>query len=498
MKSKMKIKIKLVESLWLLAMALFIVSCAKGVDDSETFSGGVTNAQLESPEEINFATTTNADGSENLKLSWSVVMGAGGYKVNVHNMNDPVNPVAVVTDSIIDGSSMSFAKLEDTNYHISVLTLGNKKLNNTDAQMATEKDYKAFEAVATIHEGESLAEYVNNDMPDFAQNLEQCIVLEPGVTYQLDAIADFGMNAVTLRGDVENRPTIVIGTDGGLVTQGGLKIKNVNFDCTAMTNQIGVVTLSDEPDASISAGALGYVDSNGNSLGTAAYIINNPIIFQGCHFTEIKNSLIYAGTKPWAISDFRIMNCIVELNSRGEQPFINFYGGGRAIRDLSIQNSTFYNLLATNSGTAYFIRLSNASNAQPQKNWGVSGDFGSVTIKNNTFYQTFSGKDFANNIPSRNTIKTTVAYNVFYNTYRVNKVFGSSNVKTYNNNYMYAVASGDGKIQDLDNTDKTTYGIVENPQFIGPVDNEPTLVNFAPANTTQIYENKAGDPRWYE
>lgn len=78
------------------------------------FLEGVTNAQLESPEEINFATTTNADGSENLKLSWSVVMGAGGYKVNVHNMNDPVNPVAVVTDSIIDGSSMSFAKLEDT------------------------------------------------------------------------------------------------------------------------------------------------------------------------------------------------------------------------------------------------------------------------------------------------------------------------------------------------------------------------------------------------
>ena len=86
----------------------------------------MTNAQLESPENISFSTLTNADGSESLKLTWPVVMGAGGFKVNVYNMNDPVNPVAVIADSIVDGSSMVFPKLEDTNYQVTVQTMGNE------------------------------------------------------------------------------------------------------------------------------------------------------------------------------------------------------------------------------------------------------------------------------------------------------------------------------------------------------------------------------------
>ena len=155
----MKIKTKVVGSIACLSMILFMGSCAGdgfdeetfSGDDNETFSGGVTNAQLESPENISFSTLTNADGSESLKLTWPVVMGAGGFKVNVYNMNDPVNPVAVIADSIVDGSSMVFPKLEDTNYQVTVQTMGNEKLNNKDAQTATIQDYKAFAAVATIH-----------------------------------------------------------------------------------------------------------------------------------------------------------------------------------------------------------------------------------------------------------------------------------------------------------------------------------------------------------
>ena len=49
MKSKMKIKMKIAGKLWGLSAILLFVSCAKGFDDNETFSGGVTNAQLESP-----------------------------------------------------------------------------------------------------------------------------------------------------------------------------------------------------------------------------------------------------------------------------------------------------------------------------------------------------------------------------------------------------------------------------------------------------------------
>ena len=67
MKSKMKIKMKIAGKLWGLSAILLFVSCAKGFDDNETFSGGVTNAQLESPENISFSTLTNADEKATLE-----------------------------------------------------------------------------------------------------------------------------------------------------------------------------------------------------------------------------------------------------------------------------------------------------------------------------------------------------------------------------------------------------------------------------------------------
>ena len=110
MKSKMKIKMKIAGKLWGLSAILLFVSCAKGFDDNETFSGGVTNAQLESPviDDNSFSTLTNSDGTESVKITWPVVMGAGGYLLNVDLIEDPAdptvtteNPVVVMQDSVL-------------------------------------------------------------------------------------------------------------------------------------------------------------------------------------------------------------------------------------------------------------------------------------------------------------------------------------------------------------------------------------------------------------
>lgn len=479
MKSKMKIKV--VEGVCCMSMILSVLSCAKGADDKELFSGGVTNTQLESPESVSFSTLANSDGSESLKLSWPVVVGAGGYKVNVYNVNDSENPLGVVTDSIIDGCTMSFLKMEDTNYRISVQTEGNEKLNNTAAKTSTELDYKAFVAVATLHEGGNIAAYVNNEMQDFTQDQEQCVNLVAGKTYNLDEVADFGLNTVTFRGDQNNPPTIVVGASGGLVTGGGLKVKYINFDCSAMATQVGVITLGDGAALGAPATPVG-----------GACLIDNTISFQGCNFNGIKNSLIFAGTgsKGWAVKDLRVMNCIVQIdNGTNDSPVINFFkSGGRAIKSLTILNNTFYNLKTNNK--AYFIRMNNASNAKPEKSW--NDKTGSVTITNNTFCQTFSNKDFANNMASTGDVTTTMKSNIFYNTFRVQKIVGNT-VKAISDNYLFS--TGGENIGALDNTDKT-YGTEEDPQFTGPIDQAPKLVNFAPSKNTKAYANKAGDPRW--
>lgn len=486
MKSKMKIKMKAVGSICCLSMVLFVGSCAGDGFDKETFSGGVTNTQLSSPKigDSSFSSLTNSDGSEKVKVTWDVVYGAGGYLFNVNIVDDPSNPVEVIKDSLVDGCSVIFDKLEDTKYEVSVKTLGNESLNNKEAESASVFAYSTLVPAIAIPEGQDIAEFIKANLQP--SDKEQGFELEAGKTYTLNGLIDFGLNQVTFRGDKAHRPTVVVGATGGLITEGGLKVKFVNFDCSAMSttgSQVGLLTLGDAKTSGAPATEKG-----------SAYLISNPIIFQECNFKGVNNSLIYAGKDngPWGVQDLRVTNCIVELNNgSSSKPIINFEdNGGRAIKALAITKNTFYNL-QTNS-KAYFIRLNNASNAQPGKTWNDTS--GSVTITNNTFFQTMSNKDFANNVASINTVITTIKYNIFYNTYRVSKIAGNT-TKAISDNYLFS--SGDTNVGALDNTDKT-YGTEENPAFIGPVDQDPSQVNFAPASSTAAYASQAGDPRWYK
>ncbi|WP_290091013.1 DUF4992 family lipoprotein, partial [uncultured Duncaniella sp.] len=71
--------LKITKTLSASLMVLIMASCAQdGFDDKERFSGGVTNAQLESPQITpeSFSTLTNPDGSESVKVTWPVVMGS--------------------------------------------------------------------------------------------------------------------------------------------------------------------------------------------------------------------------------------------------------------------------------------------------------------------------------------------------------------------------------------------------------------------------------------
>lgn len=496
MKSRIKIKIKRAISLSCLLAIILVSSCAKGFDDKESFSGGVTNVQLESPEDISFATLTNPDGSESLKLTWPVVMGAGGYRVNVLNMNDPQNPLAVVTDSIVDGCSMTFIKLEDTNYHVSVQTVGNEKLNNTEAKTASEKDFKAFVTVATIHEGEDIASYVNENMQNFTQDQEQCFILEPGITYTLNDLVDFKMNTVTFRGDKDNRPIIKIGANGGIITQGGLKVKNINFDCSDMEEQVGIISLSTTPDPSLNVVALGY---QGKDLDVNYYAIDKTIMFQGCSFKNIKNSIIYGSKLKWGVRDFRVMDCILQFNNTGSNAIINFTDNG-AIKDLTIKNSTFYNLSTKASGP--FIKL---ANNQAKKIWGDSDQTASMTITNNTFSRTMANQKFGDRLPNANTVTLNISYNIFYDVYQLYQAVGNNTTRTTIGNTIFGVTQNTHDNDKGGRTDSNGRPLaeLENPDFEGSVDMELDLskpnggINFK-ANGSKALEYKNGDPRWIE
>ncbi len=496
----MKIKLKIASSVCCLSLLLLAGSCAKGLEDTERFSAGVTNAQLESPklDEKCFTTLVNSDGSESVKVTWPVVYGAGGYKYSLSIVDDPAKPEVLVKDSVIDGLTSIFKKKEDTKYEITLLSMGNAKLNNKEAATATVYVYNTAVPATVIPEGADIAEYVKANIQ--ASDQEQGFELIGGKTYTLNAPVDFGLNTVTFRGDKLNRPIVVVGENGYISTQGGLKVKFINFDCTAM-GALGVLTLSGTPDESISTETLGYKANGANQNG---YVINAPVIFQECNFKNVPHGILYGNKQPWSLRDFRMKNCIVQLNNSGSNSVINLYGSSNGlIKTLTLENNTFFNLNTISS--AYFIRYSNSSNAQPRKIFGNNDATGTMEITHNTFSRTFASKDFANNLPNTNTLVTTINYNIFYDVFRLYQAIQSQAKRTTIGNTLIAPTKGTQSNDVGGRTDSSgrPYATEEDPQFAGPIDVEFNLalpdggVNFKPSGSVAV-ENKSGDPRWYE
>lgn len=491
---------------WLLSICLFFIlagvtSCRKGFDYNEQFSSGVSGVTLESPEigDDCFVTLTNSDGSESVKVTWPVVYGTGGYLLNINIVDDPLNPDTVVNDSILDGCTVVFKKSEDTKYEISVKSLGNEKLNNKEAATATIYIYSTLIPATTIPEGEDIAEFIHANLQNSDQ--EQGFELLGGKTYRLNGVVDFDLNTITLRGDKADRPTVILGSGGGLMTQGGLKLKFINFDCTEST-QAGLLSLSSNPSESISTQALGYKAVGASQDG---YVINNPVIIQECNFKNVANSLLYGNKKNWSLRDFRITNCIVQLNNSGSNSVINLYGASNGlVKNLTVKNNTLYNLVQNNS--AYFIRYSNASNAQPAKIFGSNDNSSTLNIEYNTFSHVMSNKDFGNNMGNTNTISTNINYNILYDVFRLYQAIQTQSVISTVGNTIYGVWGGTPNSNDTGGRkDKNgnAYTTLEDPQFEGPFEAELDLtkddggLNFTPHGSVAL-QNKSGDPRWYE
>lgn len=503
-------KTKRIGGITFLSVVLLAASCARGVDD-ESFSGGVTNTQLESPtiDEASFSILTNPDGTESVKVSWPVIYGAGGYLCNIECIENPEdesvtseNPLTVIQDSIVDGCSVAFAKIEDAVYNISLQTLGNDKLNNAGAASATVYQYSALVPATTIPVGTDIAEYINANLKDSEK--EQGFALEAGETYTLNGKVDFRLNQITLRSTEKDgtHPRVIVGPEGALVTQAGLKVKFIDFDCTNAT-QTGLLMLSDTPDASISTESLGYKANGANQNG---YVINKPVIFQECNIKNLPNSLIYGNKQPWSLRDFRITDCLIQLNNEGSNSFINLYDGGNGlVKDMTIENNTIWNLVKNNS--AYFIRYSNSSNAQPKKIFGNNDNSSTHNIRYNTFCKTFSNKDFGNNMANTNTVVLNTQYNIFYDVFRIYQYLQNNCERHTPGNTIWGVDGGTPNGNDTGgrkDSDGNPYATLEDPAFAGTFlqainldDQEKGGVNFTPTAPVAT-QNQAGDPRWYK
>ena len=292
--------------------AMFLGSCAvDGFDDKEKFDNGVSGVKLESPE-LSTKTVAASDGSDKLQVSWKVVYGAGGYECKAYNVDDPDNPVEVASDTI-DGTSFQFKIAEDTNYKIAVRTLGNKAKNNTEADKATELEYSTLVPAKTIPNGSDISEFIAANLQE--SDKEQAFELEAGGTYTCSNSVDFKGNKMTLRGNKKDHALVTMGEGAAIYTSAQLKVKFINFDCSATTHKGGIIEMSPEPPASSSAEAQGVGAGKNGGNPADVYILQDPIIIQDCAFKNVIDGLFSVGQCSWGIADVRVMNSVVQMRN---------------------------------------------------------------------------------------------------------------------------------------------------------------------------------------
>lgn len=487
-----------------LPAVILLAACADDGFDKETWVTSVKNSQLENPSEISISKTSTSDTTKTVVFSWPVVHGAGGYLMSIVNISDPANPVNVVTDSLIDRCSVAMELPNEETYNFCLTTAANTKYNNKQAAEASVTKFDTYVPSMEIPAGEEISAWVAANLT--YSDAEQGFTLTAGETYTLDGALDFGLNTVEFRGDKNNAPTIIVGENGYITTQGGLKIRDMNIDCSASTAR-GLLTLPSEPDEKISTEALGYKKQGANQNG---FVIQKAITFQNCRIKALAKSLLWASEQNWTLCEFCIKDCIIESVNTTSAYFIDMYhdGGNGLIQKLTISKSTIYSSVR-NESESYFLRFSNPT--FPWKVLGTSNNFLEWTLESSSFLRINPKKDFANNIPNtQNEGKIWAKFTdcVFFDTSKIYQALGTQWVKTTTNNFL--------SCSDFCSANSTDYGpsgrTDSNGNYYTTFDEEAEFsdeqlksidfskplcgLNLAPSGLAA--EAKSGDPRWFE
>ncbi|MBQ0064078.1 MAG: DUF4957 domain-containing protein, partial [Prevotella sp.] len=311
---------------------------------------------------------------------------------------------------------------------------------------------------------------------------------------ELNISADAGLVNLVING---NGKKVIVREDAQITTQSTLWINNLNFDCAEAT--VAPIGLPEDADESLHSTEQVWIDKY--APGKEVYFDEGQIRMNGCNFSGLKHSLIAANNK-WALHDLVINNSIVQIDYTTSEPVLNWTKNG-TIKNLKLNNSTFYNLQKNSS--AYFIKY-NGTNGAVQNIYkgGTDGDqAGSFDITNCTFVQTMTGQAFANNYSNVKTNLLTWKNNVFYDTYQLNKVGG-------NNKRLFTAADNAiiGITNAVDATDAKSYATIDSlliqgeKPFVVPTEAldftkiADLVNNFAPSATSYAGSHGFGDLRW--
>jgi len=476
------------------ASALFLASCAKDGYDDESFDGGVSNTQVAAITADQIAITASADGKSQT-ITWPVVMGAGGYRVNLIDESNPEEPL--INDSIVDGCTVTAKREEDVNYKMTILTLGNKSKGNSDATEATVKTFSTFTPTyKTIPAGSDLNEwFAANPIPADQVGTNLNFDLEGGAEYTLSGLLDFDAQAVTLRSNSKTDHALIKFTNGDAAINftAAFNAKYLDFDCAARVGAKGIFEFS--KNSTVTAANVLEPDK----YKWAGPVITDPITIVSCNFKNLKSYFFFDNQQTTACMTFLVDNCVVHMTPEtalGGGVFWTNKGGH--INDLIVNNSTFYEPIDNPGDYKYFYQagMDTGPGMYVDKSSYAQAATNSVTYTNSTFYHvTWNGNQWGNynGMQSKTYSYWTMTDCIFYDCSPsgVARRFlhGRANqphAKFNNNTYM----KNDGTFQDPQNYDVSGTIIEEDPGFKDPANGDFTI-----SGATQV-ARKTGDPRW--
>ena len=458
---------------------ILLASCADTFDSKETFNAGVSNTTLQSPEASDITIKPSTDGSS-MTIEWKVVYGAGCYEVQ---LLDGATSETIYADTI-DGCKINVSREEDMNYKLLVRTLGNERLNNKEADTATEKVFNTFtQAYGQIPVGDIYEYFKENPISDtVAYTQELNFDLEPGGQYTLSRSLNFDYHKVVLRTTNKyNHATITVADSANFIVSNDFTLKNLDVDVSKCTKPfMEAYKYTTDPDESVGI------------TKPKNYFLIDFVRLMNCNITGVMGNLFYDNNLSWAVVNFLIQNSVITMNTVTDriknESFIAFQGGG--VKDFAVINSTIAQFGEGNS--KYFLRYNNSVRID-RLGWTQS-DHTTLTYTNNTFYKVANGQ-WANYSGLQNYSAYNLQNNIWYDCadgqiarrmmgggrLGSNSTFNSAN-NTYWNN---------GEPADQGNYDASTSTLTTDPAF-----SNPAGMVFTPTGAGQV-ERQTGDPRWF-
>lgn len=335
---------------WLLAASVTLLGACTDAIEPETFHPGVSNTTLGTPE---ITAVASADGKSTI-LSWPVLMGAGGFQMSLYKLAGNTE-IAIVTDTIIDGSTCEFPREDDTNYKLLVQTLGNEKYNNKGSEQI---EFLFSSLVPKIHDeaipaGTDLFQWFNEHQAVISAATEEyAIELTCGTTYKLSDKIEIGNLPFTLRSSDKTGTAPVIEMEGtaAIVTESGIKIKNVDFDCTNMTDANSAVIMFSKNHS--------YDKTKNHYLIGDGY----PVVLQNCNIKNVSTRLIWDQKEPYVLDNLLIEDCVIGLDQvaqKGKNTHAIELSNSFPM-NFTVQRSTIYSTTEVkDKGKAYFVAYMN-------------------------------------------------------------------------------------------------------------------------------------------